>query len=107
MCISTWQLHQEVAAQLILLGTLWGHVAVPRSRAAVVTLAAPGFRRYKGFGRSYAAKIDRFPRELPALAMRMKVMPAHSEIKVEHIPPDSLTGMRQDRRAIYQQRSVH
>ena len=60
----------------------------------------------EGFGRADAAHVDGMPGELPALAMRVVVVPDLTEVEVEHIPPDPLAGVREDGRGVADERAA-
>src|SRR5262249_59117474 len=87
--------NKEVAAKVVFLGTLVGAVAV-------LKLGRQQQHRWR-FGldqkrlcRSDASHVNRLVGELPALPVGMKVVPSHPEVEIEHVPPDSLAGMRDD-----------
>src|SRR5580765_3594168 len=84
---------------MVFLGTLVWMVAV------LELLRQQQYRRSCGLDHerlrgSNATRVDHLIGEAPALCVRMKVVPIHSKIEIEHVPVDFLPGMRHDRRRI-------
>src|SRR5216684_4828062 len=96
--------NKEVAAKVVCLGTLVRAVAVLKVGRQQQHRRCLSLDE-KRLCRSDAPHVDRLIGEPPALPMGMKVVPIHPEVEVEHVPSDSLTGMRDDGGGVADERS--
>ena len=93
---------QEVAAQLVRLGTMR---AVRRLLRLLDRVRQLDHRRrdcldHERFGRAEAAHVDGSIGEGPPLRVRVKVVPDHSEVEIENVPTDLLSRLGHDRRCV-------
>src|SRR6266404_4550257 len=91
--------HQEIAPQVIFLGALVRLAAVFEAGREQEHWRGVGFDVERLSG-SDTAHVYHLVREFPALRVRMKVVPAHAEVQIEHIPADPLPGVCNDRRSV-------